>query len=139
MKFVTDMWSVVGVHYRLFPGGAECEITYQDETGFETATAFVSAPEGEIEHYDRHKLAGDALEQAVEVMNSQLSTLQEEIERRDKEFQERYERGDFDTCECGDYRHQHEDGKGKCKMPDDLCHGFEPCLEFRLVTPAFHN
>lgn len=40
---------------------------------------------------------------------------------------------DFDICECGDYRHQHENGIGRCKMPDDLCHGLEPCLTFRLA------
>jgi hypothetical protein len=40
---------------------------------------------------------------------------------------------DFDVCECGDYRHQHENGEGRCKMPDDLCHGFQPCLKFRLA------
>lgn len=36
----------------------------------------------------------------------------------------------YEICACGDYRHQHENGTGKCKMPNDLCHGFEPCLEF---------
>ena len=39
---------------------------------------------------------------------------------------------DFDVCECGDYRHQHENGTGKCRMRDDACHGFKPCLSFRL-------
>jgi hypothetical protein len=43
---------------------------------------------------------------------------------------------DFDICECGDYRHQHENGTGRCKMPDDLCHGFKPCLKFRLTEGA---
>jgi len=40
---------------------------------------------------------------------------------------------DYDECECGDYRIQHENGIGKCKMRDDICHGFEPCLKFRLL------
>lgn len=30
---------------------------------------------------------------------------------------------------CDQY--QHEGGTGKCIMPDDICHGMEPCLEFR--------
>jgi hypothetical protein len=38
----------------------------------------------------------------------------------------------LDTCVCGDYRMDHENASGRCKMPDDLCHGFEPCFEFRL-------
>jgi hypothetical protein len=37
----------------------------------------------------------------------------------------------LDVCACGDFRHQHENGTGKCNMPDDLCHGMEPCLQFR--------
>ena len=40
---------------------------------------------------------------------------------------------DFDECECGDYRIQHENGVGRCKMPDDICHGLMPCLKFRLA------
>ena len=46
---------------------------------------------------------------------------------------------DWDICECGDYRHQHENGVGKCfecLMVNDLCHGFKPCLEFRR---SYHN
>jgi hypothetical protein len=43
---------------------------------------------------------------------------------------------DFDTCTCGDYRRDHKDGTGRCCMPDDLTHGFEPCLSFRLVKAA---
>lgn len=39
----------------------------------------------------------------------------------------------FDTCECGDYRHQHKGGSGRCRMPDDATHGFEPCLAFKLA------
>ena len=38
----------------------------------------------------------------------------------------------YDICDCGDYRHQHDGGTGKCTMPNDLCHGFEPCLAFQL-------
>lgn len=91
MKFVTDMWSVVGVHYRLFPGGVECEITYMDETGYSTAKGWVPAPEGQVESYDRHKLAGDALEKAIAIMNDQLSALNDEIERRQVEWEKRDE------------------------------------------------
>ncbi len=40
----------------------------------------------------------------------------------------------YEVCACGDYRHQHENGIGRCTMPNDLCHGFEPCLAFEFVT-----
>ena len=40
-----------------------------------------------------------------------------------------------DECECGDYRKDHINGTGRCRMPDDLCHGFKPCLRFRLERP----
>lgn len=43
---------------------------------------------------------------------------------------------DFDMCACGDYRRDHKDGTGRCRMPDDLTHGFKPCLEFRLSKTA---
>lgn len=42
----------------------------------------------------------------------------------------------LDECECGDYRREHEGGTGRCRMPDDLCHGFKPCLQFRLSKRA---
>ena len=41
--------------------------------------------------------------------------------------------GSRDVCECGDYRYQHENGTGKCRMPDDMSHGFKPCLAFKRV------
>ncbi len=43
---------------------------------------------------------------------------------------------DYDICCCGDYRHQHENGTGKCRMPDDICHGMQPCESFRLAERA---
>jgi len=43
---------------------------------------------------------------------------------------------DLDECACGDYRRDHVNGTGRCKMPDDLTHGFQPCLRFRLVRQA---
>lgn len=43
---------------------------------------------------------------------------------------------DFDSCECGDYRHQHDRGLGRCQMPNDGTHGFKPCLAFRLSKAA---
>jgi len=46
-----------------------------------------------------------------------------------------YKPSDFDGCECGDYRLQHERGVGRCKMPNDMTHGFKPCTEFRLFGP----
>ena len=79
--FVTDMWGVVEVCYRLFPGGVECEITYIDEAGFSTAKAFVPAGKEEIEKYNRHKLSMQALKKATQLMNDQLSALNEVIEK----------------------------------------------------------
>lgn len=51
---------------------------------------------------------------------------------------ERYPLSDFDGCECGDYRRDHDGlhGAGRCRMKDDLTHGFEPCLAFKLHQPA---
>lgn len=43
---------------------------------------------------------------------------------------------DLDECECGDYRRDHNDGTGRCRMPDDLTHGNRPCFSFRLAFPA---
>lgn len=36
----------------------------------------------------------------------------------------------FDVCHCGDYRHQHENETGKCKL-GSLCTP-TPCSQFRL-------
>ena len=38
----------------------------------------------------------------------------------------------FDICRCGDYRHQHENGTGKCYFGKDLTHGYEFCLKFEI-------
>lgn len=45
--------------------------------------------------------------------------------------------GCFETCQCGDYRWEHENGKGPCRHnggAPDLCHGFEDCKKFRPVV-----
>lgn len=42
--------------------------------------------------------------------------------------------GDFDGCACGDYRHQHVDGVGRCKL-GSLCTPY-PCQKFRLSKKA---
>lgn len=42
-------------------------------------------------------------------------------------------RRNHELCECGDYRYQHENGIGKCKMSDNICHGCQPCLKFRKM------
>jgi hypothetical protein len=39
-------------------------------------------------------------------------------------------RSDAPLCKCGDYKEDHENGTGWCRMPDDLCHGFEPCESY---------
>ncbi len=36
----------------------------------------------------------------------------------------------YDVCECGDYRHQHDGGEGRC-MLGSLCQPAR-CLKFRL-------
>jgi hypothetical protein len=36
----------------------------------------------------------------------------------------------FDICECGDYRHQHVDGIGRCRL-GSLCAPSQ-CQKFRL-------
>lgn len=81
LAFVTNAWGVVGVHYRLFPGGVECVLTYMDETGFSEAKGWISAPESQIESYDRQRLSMQALTKATVVMNDQLSALNDEIEK----------------------------------------------------------
>ena len=44
---------------------------------------------------------------------------------------------DLDTCYCGDYRRDHVDGEGRCKL-NGLGHGYSgyQCLKFRLAKPA---
>ncbi len=43
---------------------------------------------------------------------------------------------DFDECECGDYRQDHDPETGRCRMPDNIAHGMEPCLGFKLTRAA---
>ena len=55
-----------------------------------------------------------------------------------------YSNVDFDVCECGDYRMQHDLATGRCRMPDNISHGMKPCLGFRLrheatEIPEFYN
>ena len=42
---------------------------------------------------------------------------------------------DFDLCKCGDYRHQHEDGAGRCMISWSESH-IGICKSFRLFTKA---
>ncbi len=42
----------------------------------------------------------------------------------------------FDCCECGDYRQDHDLETGRCRMPDNMAHGMKPCLGFRLFHMA---
>lgn len=46
-------------------------------------------------------------------------------------FHHMIEQHPFDVCYCGDYRHQHEGGKGRCKL-GGLCTP-SPCQRFRYV------
>ncbi len=43
---------------------------------------------------------------------------------------------DFDVCECGDYRQDHDPETGRCIMPDNMAHGMQPCLAFKLSHVA---
>lgn len=40
----------------------------------------------------------------------------------------------YDICECGDYRRDHEGGRGACTFPPDPVPGHEPCKRFRIAT-----
>jgi len=42
----------------------------------------------------------------------------------------------FDECECGDYRLSHDNGRGKCSLPNDATHGWKPCKKFRRFVRA---
>ena len=42
---------------------------------------------------------------------------------------------DFDLCKCGDYRHQHEYGTGRCMISWSETH-MGVCKSFRLFTVA---
>lgn len=40
---------------------------------------------------------------------------------------------EYDICQCGDFRRDHEDdGIGRCKMANDINHGYKPCLRFKF-------
>ncbi|GAG89901.1 unnamed protein product [marine sediment metagenome] len=43
-----------------------------------------------------------------------------------------YRDEDFDICECGDYRHQHENGDGECKVCrwNNSIPSEKPCQKF---------
>ncbi len=43
---------------------------------------------------------------------------------------------DFNECECGDYRQDHDLETGRCRMPDNMAHGMQPCLGFKLFHMA---
>lgn len=43
----------------------------------------------------------------------------------------------LDVCECGDYRHQHKNGKGRCLL-GDLCTP-TPCQKFRFFRGPSEN
>lgn len=42
----------------------------------------------------------------------------------------------MDVCRCGDARRDHVNGTGRCRMPNDLTHGFMTCEKFRLHMTA---
>ena len=44
---------------------------------------------------------------------------------------------DFDVCKCGDYRHQHLAGTGRCLL-GNLCTP-TPCGKFQLYRTAFED
>jgi len=46
-KYVPDI--IVGITFRYFPGGCECELTYITEAGFDTVKSWVKNESGEKE------------------------------------------------------------------------------------------
>lgn len=40
-----------------------------------------------------------------------------------------------DLCKCGDARHEHENGRGKCNVCDERRQLFPVCQRFRKETP----
>lgn len=60
---IPDNNAVVGVAYRFYPGGVECEITEQTEVGFEESTGWAKAKIPE--KYDRYDLVTIALRDAL--------------------------------------------------------------------------
>lgn len=47
--------------------------------------------------------------------------------------------GCYETCVCGDYKHEHENGTGPCRHNSehfDLTHGGENCSEFRPASTS---
>lgn len=47
-----------------------------------------------------------------------------------------YHAEDFDECECGDYRQDHDLETGQCRMPNNMAHGMKPCLAFKFFRVA---
>ena len=43
---------------------------------------------------------------------------------------------DYDSCECGNYRHRHDENTGECIMPDDSDRCRTVCYEFKLGKVA---
>ncbi len=43
---------------------------------------------------------------------------------------------DFDECECGDYRQDHDPDTGRCRKSHNRANGMRPCLAFKLVLVA---
>lgn len=43
----------------------------------------------------------------------------------------------YDVCACGDYRHQHEGGIGRCKL-GSLCTP-TPCMKFRFAHGPYES
>jgi len=62
LKYAVPKLAIVGVNFRLFPGGVECEITYQSEAGFEMGKVWV-ADEAELHS---PKILALALYQAIQ-------------------------------------------------------------------------
>ncbi len=71
--------------------------------------------DGEI--YSQASFGGDAAAKA-EFVREMVDVMRAHPER-------------FDVCVCGDYRHQHENGEGACRLKE-LCTPY-PCPKFRLA------
>lgn len=47
-----------------------------------------------------------------------------------------YPNREFDVCECGDYRQDHDPDTDRCRKSHNRANGMRPCLAFKLVLVA---
>jgi len=58
---------ICGITFRFYPGGTKCEITYEDEAGFDTVTSWVQAESSQADYNgEAFRLSAIAAAKAVE-------------------------------------------------------------------------